>query len=267
MREGWEKAASGMIPIPLAACTTNMAYRAALDLEKDLKEYDIYNPDQFLKSYSACLHSLNLSNSSSIDNLKVPHELAQFRSQKGPQQGWAALMKFARFWRSANSFTELQSMDACCCCRADRPCLIPKDDPETFLLKESLHEDDEAQRNLDNKCLDSMLRRMGQLLTLRISTPKVSIPYIYTDHTPLLEELYTFVESGPGKLPAHTLSLSFGLELLVDSLRSYLQAPRGTANRNNSTDLADKILFPYARPINCRVQSLKFGIDVQGGLG
>lgn len=267
MREGWEKAASGMIPIPLAACTTNMAYRAALDLEKDLEEYDIYNPDQFLKSYSACLHSLNLSNSSSIDNLKVPHELAQFQSQKGPQQGWAALMKFARFWRSANSFTELQSMDACCCCRADRPCLIPKDDPETFLLKESLHEDDEAQRNLDNKCLDSMLRRMGQLLTLRISTPKVSIPYIYTDHTPLLEELYKFVESGPGKLPAHTLSLSFGLELLVDSLRSYLQAPRGTANRNNSTDLADKILFPYARPINCRVQSLKFGIDVQGGLG
>lgn len=266
MREGWEKAASGVIPIPLAACTANMAYRAALDLEKDLEEYDIYNPDQFLKSYTACLHSLNLSNSSSMDNVKVPHELAQFRSQKGPQQGWAALVKFAKFWQTPHSFIELQGMDACFCCRADRPCLIPKDDPETFLVKESHHEADEAQRNLDNKCLDSMLRRMGQLLTLRISTPKVSIPYIYTDHTPLLEELYKFVEGGPSKLSAHTLSLSFGLEILVDSLRSYFQPPRGIVNRNN-TDSADKILLPHARPINCRVQSLKFGIDVQGGIG
>lgn len=243
-----------------------MAYRAALDLEKDLEEYDIYNPDQFLKSYTACLHSLNLSNSSSMDNVKVPHELAQFRSQKGPQQGWAALVKFAKFWQTPHSFIELQGMDACFCCRADRPCLIPKDDPETFLVKESHHEADEAQRNLDNKCLDSMLRRMGQLLTLRISTPKVSIPYIYTDHTPLLEELYKFVEGGPSKLPAHTLSLSFGLEILVDSLRSYFQPPRGIVNRNN-TDSADKILLRHARPINCRVQSLKFGIDVQGGIG
>lgn len=266
MREGWEKAASGVIPIPLAACTTNMAYRAALDLEKDLEEHDIYNPDQFLKSYTNCLHSLNLSNSSSISNVKVPLELAQFRSQRGPQQGWAALVKFAKFWQTANSFTELQSMDACYCCRADRPCLIPNDDPETFLGKVSYHEDDEAQRNLDSKCLDSILRRMGQLLTLRISNPNVPIPYIYTDHTPLLEELYKFVEGGPSKLPAHTLSLSFGLELLVESLRSYFQAPRGTANRN-MTDLGDNIPLSRARPINCRVQSLKFGIDVQGGIG
>ena len=263
MRESWEKAASGVIPIPLAACTTNMAYRAALDLERDLEEYDIYNPDQFLRSYTACLHSLNLSNSSSIDNLKVPHELAQFRSQKGPQQGWAALVRFARFWRTAGSFTELQSMDACRCCQANRPCLIPKDDPGTFLVQDSSHEDDKAQRDLDNECLDSMLRRMGQLLTLRISIPKVPIPS--TDHTPLLEELYKFVERSSGKLPVHTLSLSFGLELLVESLKSYFQAPRGTMNREN-TDSADKIPLPHARPINCRVQSLKFGIDVQGGI-
>lgn len=266
MRECWAKAATGLIPIPLAACTTNMAYRAALDLEKDVEEYDIYNPDQFLKSYTACLQSLNLSSSSSIDKLKVPHELAQFRSQKGPQQGWAALLKFERFWQTANSFKELQSMDACYCCQANRPCLIPKDDPQTFLVKESHHEDDEAQRYLDNECLDSMLKRMGQLLTLRGSSPKVPIPHIYTDHTPLLEELYNFVEGGSSKFPSHTLSLSFGLELLVESLRSYFQAQRGTLNRKN-TDSAGKIPLSCARPRNCRVQSLKFGIDVQGGIG
>ena len=243
-----------------------MAYQAALDLEKDLEEYDIYNPDQFLKSYTACLQSLNLSSSSSIDKLKVPHELAQFRSQKGPQQGWAALLKFERFWQTANSFKELQSMDACYCCQANRPCLIPKDDPQTFLVKESHHEDDEAQMYLDNECLDSMLKRMGQLLTLRGSSPKVSTPHIYTDHTPLLEELYKFVEGGSSKFPSHTLSLSFGLELLVESLRSYFQAQRGTVNRKN-TDSAGKIPLSCARPRNCRVQSLKFGIDVQGGIG
>lgn len=266
MRECWEKAASDVIPIPLAACTTNMAYRAALDLEKDLEEHDIYNPDQFLKNYTTCLHSLNLSSSSSIDNLKVPHELAQFRSQKGPQQGWAALLKFKKFWQTANSFKELQSMDACYCCQANRPCLIPKDDPETFLVKESYHEDDEGQRYLDNECLDSMLKRMGQLLTLRLSSPKVPIPYIYTNHTPLLEELGKFLEGGSSKFPAHTLSLSFGLELLVESLRSYFQAQRAARNREND-DSAVKIPLPCVRPRNCRVQSLKFGIDVQGGIG
>lgn len=243
-----------------------MAYRAALDLEKDLEEYNIYNPDQFLKSYTACLHSLNLSSSSSIDNLKVPHELAQFRSQKGPQQGWAALLKFGRFWQTANSFKELQSMDACHCCQANRPCLIPKDDPEKFLVKESHDGDDEAQRYLENECLDSMLKRMGQLITLRVSSPKVPIPYIYTDHTPLLEELYKFVEGGPSKFPPHTLSLSFGLELLVESLRSYFQAQRSTVIRKNN-DSANEIPLSRARPRNCRVQSLKFGIDVQGGIG
>lgn len=266
VRECWEKAASDVIPIPLAACTTNMAYRAALDLEKDLEEHDIYNPDQFLKNYTTCLRSLNLSSSSSIDNLKVPHELAQFRSQKGPQQGWAALLKFKKFWQTANSFKELQSMDACYCCQANRPCLIPKDDPETFLVKESYHEDDEGQRYLDNECLDSMLKRMGQLLTLRVSSPKVPIPYIYTNHTPLLEELGKFLEGGSSKFPAHTLSLSFGLELLVESLRSYFQAQRAAISREND-DSAVKIPLPCARPRNCRVQSLKFGIDVQGGIG
>lgn len=264
VKETWEKVACGLIPTVVAASTTTLAYQAARTLEKDLEEYQIYNPDQFLTKYTTCLHSLNLSGSS-FDAAGVPPELAPFREQQGPQQGWLALIEFKSFWESATAFTELQMMDSCECCQASRPCSFPSDDPMDFLAKAShCTNPEDDQIDLDRRCLRLTLRRMGQLLTMKYADPNTPIPF----QTPLLQELACFLRSdadisSQGAL--HVMSLSFGLEMFVQGMRSYFQASAGNTIKA-SAELNAHTVSAAKRPKNCRVQSLKFAIGVQGSI-
>lgn len=266
VKETWEKVARGLIPTVVAASTTSMAYQAAQTLEKDLEEYQIYNPDQFLTKYTACLHSLNLSGSSSIDASKVPPELTPFRAQKGPQQGWLALIKFKTFWETASTFTDLQVLDCCESCQSSRPCSFPSDDPMSFLVKtSSCKNQEEDQRNMDCMCLQLILKRMGQLLTLKYLDPTTQIPY----HTPLLQELARFLRrdaniSSQGA--QHTMSLSFGLEMLMQGMKSYFQTSTGNTIKASAEPSAKKPTAMKGLP-NCRIQSLKLAIGVQSSIG
>lgn len=264
VKETWEKVAGGVIPTVVAASTTSLAYQAAQTLEKDLEEYQIYNPDQFLTKYTTCLHSLNLSGSS-VDASGVPPELSPFREQKGPQQGWLALIEFKSFWETANAFTDLQTMDSCECCQASRPCSFPSDDPMDFLAKTSnCTNQGDDHIDMNRRCLQLTLKRMGQLLTMKYADPKIQIPF----QTPLLQELACFLRSdanisSQGAL--HAMSLSFGLEMLVQGMKSYFQASAGNTIRA-SADLNAKNVSAAKGPKNCRVQSLKFAIGVQGSV-
>lgn len=265
VKEAWEKVACGLIPTVVAASTTSMAYQAAQTLEKDLEGYQIYNPDQFLTKYTMFLHSLNLSGPSVMDASGVPPELASFREQKGPQQGWLALIEFKGFWETTSAFTDLQMMDSCEYCQASRPCSFPSDDPTDFVaMTSNCKNQEDNQIDLDRRCLQLTLKRMGQLLTLKYSDPKTQIPF----STPLLQELACFLRSdanisSEGAL--HAMSLSFGLEMLVQGMKSYLQASAGNTISADAGPNAQKPSAPK-RPISCRVQSLKFAIGVQGSV-
>lgn len=264
VKETWEKVAAGVVPTVVAASTTSMAYQAAQTLEKDLEEYQIYNPDQFLTKYSTCLHALNLSGSS-FDASRVPPELAPFREQKGPQQGWLALVEFKSLWETPSAFTDLQMMDSCDYCQASRPCSFPSDDPMDILgISPNCQNQGDDQTDRDRSCLQLTLKRMGQLLTLKYSDPQIQIPF----HTPLLQELACFLQSKANMtspVAAHAMSLSFGLEMLIQGMKSYLQASAGNTIGANAAPPAKRLLASK-RPGNCRVQSLKFAIGVQGSV-
>ena len=257
--------AYGLIPIVVGASTTTVAYQAARSLEKDLEEYQIYNPDQFLTKYTTSLHSLNLSGSSCIDASKAAPELTAIGEQKGPQQGWLALIEFKSFWEDSSSFVDLQMMDSCHSCQTRRPCSFPSDDPMDFLAKTSEcgnQEDDQIE--LDRKCLQLTLKRMGQLLTMKYSDPQIQIPF----NTPLLQELACFLRSdanisSQGAL--HAMSLSFGLEMLVQGMKSYFQASASNAVSASAEPNSKKHSASKGQG-NCRVQSLKFAIDVQSSV-
>lgn len=258
-REAWEKAASGLIPTIVAACTNSMAYRAAQRLEKDLEEYEIYNPSQFFEKYNECLESLNLSDSLPTETLNCRRESMSFREQRGPQQGWSALTNFKDFWGTEIGREKLKNMDNCDYCPANRPCTFPWDEPIQFLSKKSDHKDqEEEQLELDRMCLDLILKRMGQLLITMDPSPLTCIAW----RTPLLHELACFLQSDanisqPGAL--NTLSLSFGLEMLVQGIKGYFRVPEGKIQ--HSIPSSEKSFSPLG-PGSCRVQSLKFAKDV-----
>lgn len=265
VKETWEKVACGLIPTVVAASTTTMAYQAARTLEKDLEEYQIYNPDQFLTKYTTCLHSLNLTGSSFVGASRAAPELTPIGEKKGPQQGWLALIEFKSFWDSVHSFADLQMMDICDSCQASRPCSFPSDDPMDFLAKTSdCKNQEDDQINMDRRCLQLTLKRMGQLLTLKYSDRQIQIPF----DTPLLQELACFLQSdanisSQGEL--HVLSLSFGLEMLVEGMKSYFQASASNAVRASAEPNAQKS-SASKRPGNFRVQSLKFAMGVQASV-
>lgn len=261
VKESWEKAASGLIPTVVAASTNNMAYRAAQKLEKDLEEYDIYNPSQFLARYNECLNSLNLSDSSSIKTPNGPWERISFREQKGPQQGWLALTEFKGFWESETGKAKLKNMDNCDYCPANRPCSFPWDEAMKFQSQNPEHKDEEdEQMELDRTCLDLILKRMGQLLIVKDPSPLTCIAW----RTPLLHELACFLQSDvnisyPGAL--QTLSLSFGLEMLVQGIKSYVQDLGGNSTLRKIGP-SEKVFSSSIAPGSCRLQSLKFAKDV-----
>ena len=260
VKESWGKAASGLIPIVVAASTNSMAYRAAQKLEKDLEEYDIYNPSQFLTRYNECLNSLNLNDSSSIEPSNGPTEQISFRQQKGPQRGWLALTEFKGFWESETGKEKLKKMDNCDYCPANRPCSFPWDEPMQFQSKNANHMDQEdEQLGLDRMCLDLILKRMGQLLIVMDPSPLTCIAW----RTPLLHELACFLQSDfdiscSGAL--QTLSLSFGLEIVVQGIQSYFQKS-GDQSTLQKIGPSEKEFSPSSRPGSCRLQSLKFAKD------
>ncbi|MCJ1467159.1 hypothetical protein MMC07_005781 [Pseudocyphellaria aurata] len=264
VKETWEQVAAGLTPTVVAASTTSMAYQAAARLAKDLEEYQIYNPDQFLTKYSACLQSLNLSGAS-FDASRLPPELAPFRGQKGPQQGWLALVEFKSWWDSPGAVTDLHMMENCDCCRAGRPRSFPSDDPMDFLGNSSDGSDQgDDQTDRDRQCLQLTLKRMGQLSNLKCANLHLQFPY----NTPLVQELACFLEhnadiSGPGA--PHAMSLSFGLELLVQGMKSCLQAPAGNTMGASAGPQAQG-RSTVKKPGYFRVQSLKLAIGVQGSL-
>lgn len=251
VKETWEKLARGEIPIVVAAATTSMAYQAARALEKDLEQYQIYDPDQFLTKYTTCLHSLNLSGSS-FDASKVPRELTPFREHKGPQLGWLALIEFKSFLKTARPLDlqwicSCKSCEAACNARRSRPIpcddSIPCDDPMEFLAKtSSCTKQEEDQVDMDRRCLQLILKRMGQLSILKYAEP----PLVVLVHTPLLADLEMFLGHDlnmPSKRTRYPMTLSFGLEMLVEGMKSYCQA------------------FAGKKPVNCRVQSLQFATE------
>lgn len=231
----WEKVACGVIPIVVAAATTNMAYEAARALETDLEEYQIYDPDQFGTKYTTYLRALNLSGSS-FDASKVRQGLTPVREQKGPELAWLALIKFKSFYETASDL-DLKMVDSYNYCPAGWLSPIPYDDPMQFLAKtSSCTEQEDDQIDMDRRYLQQTLERMGRLLIREMPEP-------FLLSTPLIQDFKHFLGPKEGKRTQYPMTLSFGLEMLVQGTKSYVQA------------FAGESLFP------CRIRSLQFALE------
>lgn len=266
-KQSWESSAAGTIPLVVAATTANIAYQIARDLEKDLKEYGIHDPDDLSSRYSSCLDSLNLSNHfSTAGNSQFRPDFTLFSDDKGPQEGWLALKHFRDVWQYGTASEELSRPSSSRDSQDKRLSTFALDDPASLF---SVSSDDATQReNLrrtNRSCMDLILTRMGQLLILSRSNPSAYIPF----HTPLLDELAGFLginekPSDKGSLLGHPpvtatdprpLSLSFGLQMVVESYKSF-----GFSKRNEPQDDQQCALCEVRR--SCRVQSLQFAADV-----
>lgn len=263
MKESWKSSAAGTIPFVVAATTANVAYQVARDLEKGLHEYGIHNPDDFYSRYSLCVDSLNLRNHSSMsEKSQLQPDFTLFSDEKGPQQAWLALKQFQESWQRDKPLEKLKELPHCQCPRS----IIPVDNPAEFFsgLSGGEHQGKSGEL-VDRPCMDLMLKRMGQLLILSQSEPSAYIPF----HTPLLDELAAFLgleekPSDKGAFLGHPpvtatdsrpLSLSFGLQMLVESYKSV-----GFPKKNDIGDGQQSAPREVRR--TCRVQSLLFAADI-----
>lgn len=263
MKQGWKSLAEGAIPSVVAATTANIAYQIARDLEKGLHEYGIHDPDDFSSRYSLCVDSLNLRNHSSMpEKSQLRLGFTLFSDQKGPQQGWLALKGFRESWHRDKPLAKLKQLH-----KGQGPrSVIAVDDPtKIFAVLSTEAAQGESAELGDRPCLDLLLKRMGQLLILSHAEPSSYIPF----HTPLLDELADFLgieemPSDKGAFLGHSrmtameprpLSLSFGLQMLVESYKSF--------SLPTKKDVDDSQKFtPYEVRKTCRVQSLQFAADV-----
>lgn len=267
-KQSWESSAAGTIPLVVAATTANIAYQIARGLEKDLKEYEIHDPDDLSFRYSSCVDSLNLSNHfSTSGNSQFRPEFTLFSDDKGPQEGWLALQHFRDVWQCGTASEEFPRLPSSRDNQDTRLSTFALDDPASFF---SLSSDDATQSEnsgrINRSCMDLILKRMGQLLISSPSDALTDIPF----HTPLLDELAGFLginekPSNQGALLGHPpvtttdprpLSLSFGLQMLVESYKSF-----GFAKKKEPHDDQQRARCEVRRP--CRVQSLQFAADVK----
>ena len=263
MKQSWKSLATGPIPSVVAATTANVAYQIARDLEKGLHEYGIHDPDDFSSRYSLCVDSLNLRSQSSMpEESQLRPDFTLFSDEKGPQRGWLALQEFRKSWHRDKPLAKLKQLH-----KGQGPrSVIAVDDPaKVFAVLSTEATQGESAELGDRPCLDLLLKRMGQLLILSHAEPSSYIPF----HTPLLDELADFlgIEEKPsdkGAFLGHSrvtamesrpISLSFGLQMLVESYKSFgLPTKKDVDDGQKST--------PCEVRRTCRVQSLQFAADV-----
>ena len=263
MKQSWKSSAAGTIPFVVAATTANVAYQIARDLEKGLYEYGIHDPDDFSSRYSLCVDSLNLrSHLLMSGKSQTRPDFTLFSDGKGPQQGWLALKQFRESWKRDMPLEKLKQLPSSQSARS----IIAVDNPADFFSVLSPEANQGKGVDLvDRPCMDLMLKRMGQLLILGRSELSAYIPF----HTPLLDELADFlgIEEKPsdkGAFLGHSpvtatdsrpLSLSFGLQMLVESYKSF-----GYSKKNDHDDGQQSTSSEVKR--TCRVQSLQFAAHV-----
>lgn len=263
MKQSWQSSAAGAIPFVVAATTANVAYHIARDLEKGLNENGIHDADDFFSRFSLCVDSLNVrSHSSKSGESQLRSDFTLFSDDKGPRQGWLALKQFRESWRRDTPLERLKRLP-----EGQIPqSVIPVDDPaKIFPGLSGEATQGESGEPGDRPFLDLLLERMGQLLILSHAEHASYIPF----HTPLLDELADFlgIEEKPsdkGAFLGHPrvtatesrpLSLSFGLQMLVESYKSFgFPTKKDLNNGENPT--------PREVRRTCRVQSLQFAADV-----
>lgn len=263
MKQSWKSSAAGAIPFVVAATTANIAYQIARDLEKGLHEYGIHDPDDFFSRYSLCVDSLNVQSYSSMsEKSQLRPDFTLFSDEKGPQQGWLALKEFRESWHRDKPLEKLRQLP-----KGQGPrSVITVDDPaKCFAALSGKMTQGESGELGDRPCLDLLLKRMGQLLILSHAEPSSYIPF----HTPLLDELADFlgIEEKPSDkgaflghprvaaMESRPISLSFGLQMLVESYKSFGLPTKKDLDQGQKSHLCE-----VRR--TCRVQSLQFAADV-----
>ena len=263
MKQGWKSSAAGGSPFVVAATTANVAYQIARDLEKGLHENGIHDPDDFFSRFSLCVDSLNVqSHLSMSEESQQRSDFTLFSDEKGPRQGWLALKQFRESWRRDKPLEKLKRLP-----KGQIPLsVIAVDDPaKIFPGPSGEATQGESGEPGDRPCLDLLLERMGQLLVLSHAEPSSYIPF----HTPLLDELADFlgIEEKPsdkGAFLGHPrvtatesrpLSLSFGLQMLVESYKSFGLPTKKDLNGGQKST-------PREVRRTCRVQSLQFAADI-----
>lgn len=263
MKQSWESSAAEAIPFVVAATTANIAYQIARDLEKGLHEYGIHDPDDFSSRYSLYFDSLNLRSHSLVsEKSQIRPDFTLFSDEKGPKQGWLALKQFRESWRRDKPLENLEQLPK----GQDPRSVIAVDDPwKQFPILSGEANQSKSRELGDRSCMDLLLKRMGQLLILSHSEPSSYIPF----HTPLLDELADFlgIEEKPSDkgaflghprvtaMESRPLSLSFGLQMLVESYKSF-----GFPKKSDLDE--DQHATPPEVRRTCRVQSLQFAADV-----
>ena len=252
-----------------------MTYQIARNLEKDLYEYGIHSPDELSSRYTSCVESLNLDNRQSTPPgcSQSRPEFTLFSDEKGPRQGWLALKNFGEFWQRDDALFELKTFSGRRENLDKRLNSLIADNPAEFfpLVSEEARQSAPLGRN-DQPCMDLILKRMGQLLIQNRSDKTFCVPF----RTPLLDELGGFLGleekiSDIGALAGYPrvmvmeprpLSLSFGLQMLVESYKSCECSEKQESHKEQKHDAPRTTTTTTTTTRSCRVQSLQFATDV-----
>lgn len=258
-KRSWKSAAAGSIPLAVAATTASMTYHLAKDLEKDLDEYGILDPDDFFTRYSTCVASLNLGNRSSASaNCQTRPEFTLFSDENGLQRGWVALKDFRERWRSDASIEQKMVSNSHDNHGKYASTLVMDNPADFFSIPLNEESQTKSSQQTDRTCMDLILQRMGQILLLHRSKWLFYTP----SQSPLIIDLAGFLQIKlddttlqRGK-PRRPLSLSFGLQMVVESYKGWFDFPK----RNELKNGQEQISQPVRKC--CRVQSLQFAARV-----
>ncbi|TAQ87622.1 hypothetical protein B7494_g4046 [Chlorociboria aeruginascens] len=255
IKQSYHQAAEGLLPLMVAALSTNIAYQCGNILGLRLQKYNVRNPTQFEERYRKCMQALGIGKAliPDLDSQTNPQHLIFTRSL-GPQSAWKELCLFREslcYVDEVYDFSDNPSQN-----HRMPSQNFPYEDPVKFLTQGTA-ESDIKPEEADQKCLQALLRGLYQALK-QYKGPQSQTPFT----TPLMRDFDSFLqESKSGNSPpANHCGLCFGLHLLLESYKSYCGTDRAKDLAVSQTSMIPRSSSHARKP---RLQSLRFAADLK----
>ncbi|KAK1751123.1 hypothetical protein QBC47DRAFT_270796, partial [Echria macrotheca] len=283
VKQTYRDAATGSVPLAVAAMITNCAHDAAKVLGARLQKCHICNPAEFRERFERCRQDMGTITLTDVGASTTPSHLGLTKSM-GPQLEWQLLRELKKDVKRRRLAGSGQVCDGggCLCKDCGKPTVqFPVDDPIKILgLVDDISQCRERQgSNNDSptdehdtaarRCLNALLQ--GMLRTIAQAEP-ISAKDRLFGASPLLGDVVSFLgccEDGPD-CPGQpgAWGLSFGLHLLLESYKAFCGADTlDTLGWEDPEAIAAaaKRMFAVAR--QPRLQSLRFAATVRTHVG
>ncbi|KAL9608596.1 MAG: hypothetical protein Q9167_006586 [Letrouitia subvulpina] len=256
----WSQAANNAVPVTVASATTNTAYRFARNYQNDLQEYGLDDPESLRDRYRKCEDSLGLNDiKQNPKQVSVP-KASEAGKHISLQVAWEALKGYSSGSKEPAVKTFSQSSAKNQPCIADQACAIPIDNPSTFIQdpeKVSIRSSES-----DRAAMDLLLERM-ELACSNIDLATELQTFV---QSPVLLEFKLYLDAvGKGTTKdkkkgiqhGYTLTLVFGLRMMIESYKAYIFA---SAKRSSAP--TPQTCHTSTANHRCRVDALTFSNDI-----